>query len=207
MDVHPALAAEKPVQDLLQLNYITLALLAIAVVVAFIVLMGVLRRRKTPPAAVLPPQGIDISLLESHGPPQGGLQLECYGAPVRVAAMILAPMGTGGGFPSSEQLPDVIDRAVPGMSEIIVRDRPVVHIWPPQLSPQGFANSYFAACRLPGDRGKQTPWCSIAGRYLDSEVRLLIGMILCASSPNSLGEFTLEQPTQWMDILRIRRAG
>lgn len=192
-------------EDLLQLNYVTLALLAIAVVVAFIIAMGVLRRRKAPPATVAPPEGINVAQLESHGPPSGGLQLECYGAPVRVAAMVLAPMGTGGGFPSSEKLPEVIDRLVPGLGDFVARDRPLVRIWPPQLSPQGFANSFFAGCRLPGDRGKQTPWCSVAGRYLDSEVRILVGLILCTSAPNSLGEFTLEQPTQWMDLLRIRR--
>lgn len=194
-------------EDLFKLNIVGLAFLAIMFVVAFVVVMGVLRRRKAAPATIAPPPGIDVSQLASHGPPEGGLQLECYGAPVRVAAMVLAPMGTGGGFPSSEKLPEVIDRVVPGLSEIVARDQPLIRIWPPQLSPQGFANSYFAACRLPGDRGKQTPWCSIAGRYLDGEVRLLIGVILCAASPNSLGEFTLEQPTQWMDILRIRRTG
>jgi len=195
------------VPELLQQNTVILALLAIIAVVVLIVLMGVLRRRKATAPTIAPPPGIDVSQLESHGPPSGGIQLECYGAPVRIAAMVLAPMGTGGGFPSTEQLPDVIDRVVPGLSEIVERDKPLVRIWPPQLSPLGFANSFFAACRLPGDRGKQTRWCSIAGRYLDGQVRLLIGVILCAASPNSLGEFTLEQPTQWMDILRIRRAG
>jgi len=195
------------VPELLQLNIVAVALVGIVAVVIFIVLMGVLRRRKAAAPAIAPPPGIDIAQLASQGPPSGGLQLECYGAPVRIAGIVLAPMGTGGGFPSSDKLPEVIDRVVPGLSEIVERDQPLVRIWPPQLSPHGFANSFFAACRLPGDRGKQTPWCSVAGRYLDGEVRLLIGVILCAAAPNSLGEFTLDQPTQWMDILRIRRAG
>ena len=186
------------------LIWIGLPALALGLVV---VVALVLKRRKPPVHATAELPAINVAALGQAGPPASPVQLECYGAPVRIAAIVLAPMGTGGGFPSNDQLPEVIDRVVPGLSEIGARDRPTLRRWPAQLSPQGFANNFCAGCRLPGDRGKSTPWCSVAGRYLDREVRLLIGIVLCSAAPNSLGEFTLDQPTQWMDILRIRRSG
>ncbi len=173
------------------------------VLLVFIVM--VVRRRK--PAVHPSPDvpAIDVLQLGSHGPPTGGTQLECYGAPVRIAALVVAPMGTGGGFPNLDQLPTILDRIVPGMGEILVRDQPLIRVWPPQLSPGGFSNSFFGKARLPGERGQGTPWCSVSGKYLDGKIRLLLGVVLCATTANSLGEFTVDQPTQWMDLLRIRR--
>jgi hypothetical protein len=59
---------------------------------------------------------------------------------------------------------------------------------------------------LPGDRGKGTPWCSIAGRLQVGDRLFLIGLVCCAHQPNALSQFVVQHEGQWLDILRIRGA-
>ncbi len=194
-----------PDTDFLGLGPATLIGAAIAILLLVIGVVIVLRGRKPAVHATVNLPSVDVQRLGSHGPPEAGTQLECYGAPVRIAATVIAPMGTGGGFPNETQLKVILNRIVPGLGDVFERDQPFVQVWPAQLSPAGFSNSFFANCKLPGERGQGTPWCSVSGKYLDGQVRLLLGVVLCAAAPNSLGEFTIDQPTQWMDLLRIRR--
>jgi hypothetical protein len=66
---------------------------------------------------------------------------------------------------------------------------------------QSFSNH----AALPGDRGKNTPWCSIAGRFEADGQRFLAGLICTAAAPNSLGQIMIQHDGMWLDVLRIRR--
>jgi hypothetical protein len=60
--------------------------------------------------------------------------------------------------------------------------------------------------RLPGDHGKGTPWSVIAGRFEVAGQNILAGLVLCAEAPNSLGQFVIDRPGQWLDLLRVKRS-
>ena len=78
--------------------------------------------------------------------------------------------------------------------------------WPSQLSSQGFAQSFFNHLALPGNRGKGTPWCSIAGRLQLGDRAFLVGLVCTSGSPNGLGQVVVRHEGQWLDILRIRES-
>jgi hypothetical protein len=164
-----------------------------------------LRRRRGPPP--LPPADlrVNIEALGDHGPPSGSPMLELYHLPVRLAAVVLAPTGRGSQLPAGMQTAAIVDNIVPGLAQILELHQPLIRQWPAQLSTQGFSNTLFSNLRLPGDHGKGTPWSVIAGRFEGGGQNILAGVVLCAAAPNSLGQFVIERPGQWLDLLRVRR--
>jgi hypothetical protein len=162
------------------------------------------RRRRGPIEPERPIEFVDIAKLPAHGPPQGGRQLTCYGVPVRVAVVVVAPSGRGSAADAEVVLGDVLEAAVPGLADVARDHSPRVDRWPTQLSAQGFMQAFFAHLRLPEDHGKGTPWCSVAGRVEHKGRAYLLGVVLCAERPNSLGEITIEHAGRWLDALRLR---
>ena len=59
--------------------------------------------------------------------------------------------------------------------------------------------------KLPGDRGKATPWCSAAGKFEADNEQYMAGMALCAAKPNSLSQFVIEISGEWLELLRVQR--
>ena len=149
---------------------------------------------------------IDIAALPLTPPPRDGPQLEFYGTPVRLAVLVLAPVGRGGEIPAPAELAMTLDNLIPGMHDIVALHQPQVVLWPNQLSSQGFLQAFFNLAALPGDHGKGTPWCSAAGKFEGGGQQYLAGLICCAAAPNSLGEMTVERPGQWLSVLRVRVA-
>jgi hypothetical protein len=162
------------------------------------------RRRRKPQLDEAPIEFVDVASLPAHGPPQGKPQLTCYGLPVRVAVVVIAPSGRGSAMPTEVKLSDVLDAAVPGLADIAREHAPRVDRWPAQLSSQGFMQAFFGHLRLPDDHGKGTPWTSVAGRVEHKGVQYVLGVVLCADRPNSLGEITIEHAGHWLDVLRLR---
>ena len=149
---------------------------------------------------------IDVAALPTTAASKDGPQLEFYGSPVRLAVMVLAPVGRGGEIPAPADLSAVLENLLPGLQEIISRHQPQVVLWPNQLSSQGFLQAFFNLAALPGDHGKGTPWCSAAGKFEGGGQQYLAGLICCAAGPNSLGEMTVDKPGQWLSVLRVRTA-
>lgn len=147
---------------------------------------------------------IDVAALPASPPPKDGQQLEFYGTPVRLAVMVLAPVGRGGEIPAPAELTATLENLLPGLQEIVSRHQPQVVLWPNQLSSQGFLQAFFNQAALPGDHGKGTPWCSAAGKFEGGGQQYLAGLICCAAGPNSLGEMTVDKPGQWLSVLRVR---
>jgi len=178
---------------------------AVVVAVVFLVIIVALlraRRRKPEP----PPVDLRINLadLQLGGPPEEGPRFEIYGTPVRLAALVLAPAGRNNQIPAADKLPETIEDFLPGLMAVITSHRPLLRRWPFQLSTQGFTHSFFNNVPLPGDRGKGTPWCCVAGRFESGDQQLLAGLVCAAAKPNSLSQITVAHVGQWMDVIRVR---
>jgi hypothetical protein len=179
----------------------------VAGLVCLVILIALLRRRSR--RAEPPPVDLQIRLSElpTHGPLAEGPRLEFYGTPVRLAVLVLAPAGRNRQVPPLDQLPETIDNLVPGLAAVVSAHRPLIRFWPFQLSTQGFTHTFFNNVHLPGDRGKGTPWCAIAGRFEIGSQQLLAGLICIAEKSNSLSQVTVAHIGQWLDVLRVKNLG
>lgn len=184
--------------------------IAIGVVVIVIVLLAALGRRFRPgggsPALLDGKLTIDLSQEKVGGPPEQGPRLEYYGTPVRLAVLVLAPSGRGTQVPDASHLRGVVELLIPGLSEVLDFHQPVFRRWPEQLSAQGFSHAFSTHIELPGDKGKGSPWCSVAGRFDVGEGHLLAGLVCKAAKPNSLGQIVIQHEGLWHDVLRVRKA-
>jgi hypothetical protein len=147
---------------------------------------------------------IDVAALEQRGPDDADVQLEFYGIPVRLAVVVIAPVGRDGRVPNMNEVRQVVGPLVPRMSEIVELHEPMAFCWPGQLSSQGFVRSFFNNVVLPGDRGRDTCWCSVAGKFRSAGQYYLAGLVACASEANGMGQVEVKQEGQWNDVLRIR---
>lgn len=205
----PLLADVAPIPDVLGDNLIVVIVAgAIGLLIVGGLLVMLARSLFTAPAAAVETQdlSIDVTKLAGGGPPATGPQLECYNIPVRLAVLVLAPLGRGGAVPPAEALNAAVDQIVPGLKNLLPAHAPIFRRWPPQLSAAGFSPAFFAHIPLPGDGGKGTPWCGVTGRFEFQGQALAVGMILRADQPNGLGQIALERDTQWLDVLRVRNA-
>ena len=57
---------------------------------------------------------------------------------------------------------------------------------------------------LPGDGGRGTPWCAVAGRFEAGGRKLLAGLVCRAASGNGLGQFVVQHQGQWLDTVRVQ---
>jgi hypothetical protein len=179
------------------------AAVAVVVLVAAWILWRRFGRRREPD--VVPPDlEVDVTALPDLGPPPGPPTLEFYNLPVRLAAIVLAPVGRVRTLPSREDLPGVVDSIVPGLDRVAIAHKPLIRAWPAQVSARGFAHAFFQHVRLPGDHGKKTPWCSVAGRFMVDDQPMMAGLVLRAAAPNRHGQYVMEREEQWLGILRIR---
>ena len=118
---------------------------------------------------------------------------------------MIAPAGRGRQTPPLEVVPDLLDEMCPGLRAIVLAHQPEVHPWPEQLSASGFTQRFYMLAALPGDVGKGTPWCEIAGRFDARGGSFLAGLVCRADSANNFSQVTIQRPTDWLDVLRIRQ--
>jgi len=168
-------------------------------------LLWLLRRRN----AALPEPGwldlsIDVAALGDRGPPSQGPRLEFYGTPVRLAVFVVAPAGRDGSLPAGGQLGQLVEQLVPGLTAILQSQQPLIRRWPGQLSSSGFIHAFFNHVALPGDRGKSTAWCSVAGKFRADGQVYLAGLVACAADANGLGQLEIQHEGQWNDVVRIK---
>jgi hypothetical protein len=176
------------------------AIVVLILTIAWRIVAG--RRRELPPPA--PDLAIDVTSLPAEGPPAAGPILEHYHVPVRLAAVVLAPTGRGRELPPFDQLPPLIDHIVPGLAQVVAAHRPLIRRWPPQLSAEGFAHTFFAQVKLPGDRGKGTPWCSVAGRFVIGRRPVMAGLVMRAAASNNFSQSIVQREHEWLGILQVK---
>jgi hypothetical protein len=196
--------AEQAPWLLLNQSLVLVGLGILAIGVAWWLLGRWLRRPKAGGVDHLTLESVDVSSLADHGPPDGAEGLTFYHVPVRLALLVLAPVGRDGQLPPSDQLPELVDQLVPGLMGVLRRDQPEFRRWPAQLSSEGFTKAFFSHLRLPGDRGKGTPWCSIAGKFETDQTQYLAGLVCRAAAGNSLSQVAIQHAGQWLDVLRVR---
>lgn len=192
--------------DRWMLTAVVAGVCGLALALAISVLLKRLRRRPTASVQDSVLQEIRVTDLRVAGPGNQFPRLEVYGTPVRLAVLVLAPVGRQSVLPPAELLPMVWESLVPGLNELVVRDAPLLRFWPVQLSSQGFAQVFFHHLALPGDHGRGTPWCALAGKVDWGGKQYLVGMAACGDSPNGLNMLTLQHQGQWLDAIRIRKA-
>ena len=106
-------------------NPTVVGLLALVIAGIFVVSAVLwLRRSGKQRARVEPALFIDVGRLEADGPTVEMPRLEIYGTPVRVAVVVIAPAGRNSELPPAEVLPALLERLIPGLSEVIARDEP-----------------------------------------------------------------------------------
>jgi hypothetical protein len=179
-----------------------LGLAVVAILVAFYLIRR-FRRRRPVAAAGAPQLVIEVSSLGEEGPPAGPPRLEFYNVPVRLAAIVLGPAGRVRQLPSPAEMPKVFDAIVPGLDKVAAVHNPLVRRWPNQLSARGFAHLFFGSVRLPGDGGKGTPYCSVAGIFKLEGQPVMAGLVLRAASSNSFGQTVIDREEQWLGCLRV----
>lgn len=175
-------------------------LLLVAVILVLLLRRGV-RRTEPPPVDLR----VNLQELPAGGPPAVGPRLEFYGRPVRLAVLVLAPAGRRAENADPPPLAQLYEHLVPGLAEVVAAQRPLVRLWPGQLSTRGFTTSFFHHVPLPGDRGKGSPWCCAAGRFEAGPQQYLAGVVCVADQANSLSQVTVEHAGDWLGVLRIHR--
>ncbi len=181
--------------------------------VALVLLLRMFSGRGSGPASQ-PAGKIELQRLPTAGPPATGPRVELYNVPMRLAVVVVAPLGRGGQAPTQSQIPGIVEAAVPGIKHVVAAHQPLLRIMPPQLSAKGFAHVVFAKLQLPGidaegetdAQGKGTPWSMVAGKIDVGGRKLLAAMVLRADKPNGVGGVMLENENQWLDVVKIRDA-
>lgn len=177
---------------------------ALAAALALYLIWKAFRPRKVKPERLYVEDPVDLAALGEAGPPAGFPALEFYHVPMRLAAIVLAPAGAARELPPTEQLHELFESVVPGMSEIVAAHRPLILQWPSQLSTTGFSHKFFRKAPLPGEAGKGTPWCAVAGLFEHKDQPYLIGLVMRAAADNSFSQYTVEQATKWFDLVRVK---
>jgi hypothetical protein len=188
-------------------------LIMLAAALALLLMVGLLLRRAARALFVrkeLPPnweRDLAEDLDECPLPvrPWGDPVLTLYHLPVRLRLVILAPVGKEVEV-DALAVEKFLDRVVPGLGAVCAWDRPLIRVWPPQVSHTGFIG-FFNRC-TPKREGEEAPsrWILVAGRTMVGRQPVLLGLGLWAEEPNTIGRLSLE-PHQWLDVLRLRRGG
>ena len=147
---------------------------------------------------------IDVEALDSSGPSATAQTMEFYGTPVRLAVLVAAPQGRGVASPNHQQLMALLDRIIPGMSGVVQTHDTNIIEWPTQLSDEGFGQKFSHNLALPGDAGRQTKWCSIAGPMSIGVGQMLIGLLCVADDENMLTHYVVKNDGQWRDMIKVK---
>ena len=143
--------------------------------------------------------------LADYPPPTGSpgpRRLLIEGWPARIRLVVIAPVGKENPIAVSDVAP-ILDQMFRGLGEVLKNDQPLIRIWPPQLSSQGFAPTFHRLVHKPEPEGQPSHWVLVAGQTPSRPRPLLLGLALWADEANTLGRLTLE-PGQWLGVLSVR---
>ena len=188
-------------------DVIKYSVLIFIVLVVLYVGWKIIQARRRKPVEESPDLRINTTGLGTEGPPPGPLVLEYYHQPVRLAAIVLAPVGRVRSLPPDNQLGPVVDALVPGLAKVAAAHRPLVRRWPPQLSPRGFAHAFFAHVQRPGEPDQPSPWCTVAGTFKVGGQPVMAGLVLRAAGDVNIGPQIIDEEGKWLDLLRVKSSG
>ncbi len=176
----------------------------IALLIIWLLLRGLVRGRGRRRRRIATELTEDLA---AYPPPPalwGNQRLTVYDLPARLRLVVAAPLGLEGGEVWDNQIEWLLDQAAPGLGALVRSDRPRVRVWPTQMSKEGFAASFRRHTLVPDERGVSR-WILLVGRILVARRPVALGLALLANQDNTLGRITLDQPHEWMTVLRIKQ--
>jgi hypothetical protein len=175
----------------------------VALLILWSLVRSVFRRRRKPI------QG-DPDLTENLAgyplPPAlwGSKRLTVHDLPVRLRLVVAAPLGTEGGSLAAEDIELLLDHVIPGLSAFLKSDKPRVRAWPTQLSHLGFAAAFRRFTQRPDPENQVSRWILVMGKALVGKRPLALGFAVLADRDNTLNRVVIEQPHQWMEVVKIK---
>jgi hypothetical protein len=180
-----------------------LLILGVLALLLFLGVWSLFRRRRPEPRVDWNSElMIDLEQCPLPGRP-GERQLVVYHLPARLRLVVLAPAGKDHKIDATA-VEKYLDRIVPGLGAAAATDRPRIRVWPPQLSHQGFANTFHRCTHKAEPEEAPSRWVLLAGRAQLGKVPVLLGLGAWADEPNVLGRKILE-PHEWPAALRLER--
>jgi hypothetical protein len=198
-------AAPPPGQNLLDSigtqNLMLYGAIAVGILLLLVILIFLMSRGKK---RVNPESGLDEDLSEyppAQGKP-GPRRLTIHGRPVRLRLVVVAPVGKrtiaeGGAVEA------LLDEVLRGLGKIAQQDKPRIKIWPPQLSQQGFAPTFFRKTHCPDRAGKLSHWLLAAGPSRAGGKPVLLGLAMWADDKGPMEQIILTE-MEWDDALQIK---
>jgi hypothetical protein len=192
-----------PVVDFWVANHMWIGAGALGILVFWGVWRTFRRKLRTPPPSSDAELEINLNDCPLSAAPPSDRSLTVYHVPVRLRLAVVAPSGREGDV-DPLHVEHLLDQVVPGLSEIARWDKPLVRVWPPQLSHHGFSSAFHRHMKRPEADEQESRWVLVAGPAQAGRQTIMVGLALWAEQPNSLGKVILE-PHQWRDVLRLQR--
>jgi hypothetical protein len=170
------------------------------VLVLLVVVIFFMSRGKKP---VNPEGGLDEDLSEYPPAPgaAGPRRLTVHGRLVRMRLVVVAPVGKRTIADAGAEA--LLDEVLRGLGQIAQQDRPRIKIWPPQLSRQGFAPTFFRLVHCPDRAGKASNWIMAAGPARAGGRPVLLGLAMWGEDKAPMEQKTLSE-TEWDEALQIK---
>ena len=196
-----------PPRGLMQaLDTPTLLLYGGAAVGVLLLLTALLLATRRGKKRVAPERGHDEDLSE-YPPAPGGpgpRRLTAHGRPVRLRLVVLAPVGKQA-VVEDGAVEALLDAVLHGLGQIARHDRPRIKVWPPQLSQQGFAPTFFRRTLCPDRPGQPSHWTLAAGPARAGGRPVLLGLAMWGDDKAAMEQQTLAD-REWNAALRIEGA-
>ena len=151
-----------------------------------------------------PESGLNEDLSEYPPAPgkPGPRRLTVHGRPVRLRLVVVAPVGKrtiaeGGAVEA------LLDEVLRGLGQVAQQDRPRIRVWPPQLSQQGFAPTFFRRTQCPDRAGKPSHWVLAAGPARAGGRPVLLGLAMWGDDKAPMEQKILSE-TEWDEALQMK---
>lgn len=168
------------------------------VLVLFILVVFSRGKKKVDPESGL---GEDLATIPAPGKGPRHYQLMVMNHPVRLRLVVIAPVGKK----TIGKVDSALEQVFRGLGEVAIDDKPRVRIWPPQLSTQGFAPTFFRLTKRPEPDGKASRWILLAGPARAGAMPVLLGLAVQADEALQAGLLTMTE-TKWSEVLRVENA-
>jgi hypothetical protein len=196
--------AVPPGQNLLESigtqNLMLYGAIAVGILLLLVILIFLMSRGKK---RVNPESGLDEDLSEYPPAPgkAGSRRLTVHGRPVRLRLVVVGPVGKRNIAESGVEA--LLEEVLRGLGQIAQQDKPRIKIWPPQLSQQGFAPTFFRKTQCPDRAGKPSHWLLAAGPARAGGRPVLLGLAMWADDKGPMEQKILTE-TEWDEALQIK---
>jgi hypothetical protein len=144
----------------------------------------------------------DLEALPALQTAPGQRRLLVEGVPVRLRLVVLAPLGKLESV-SESAVEEILTQVLFGLGSIYRLDKPLVRIWPAQLSHHGFSVLFHRNMRKQEPDDQPSRWVLLAGTTPPRPRPVLLGLSLWADAPTMIGKRQLD-PGQWTTALTIQ---